>query len=382
MKRIILALALLACAVSPLWAQTGTPKSKAVLSAEIGTCFPPNTTGQITPATVQACMQDFLASWQQFAGVDARITTAETINPSDYGQLVTFNNASATAVTLPQAISPFATFNFYASNLGAGTVTITPSSGTINGAASLTLVQGQSALIISDDTNYQVFQGGGGLLPIPGTSGGIPYYNTANSLASSALLTNHALVLGGGAGGAPTTVGSLGTTTTLLHGNPSGAPSFGSVNLTTDVSGILPAANGGTANGFTAFSGPATSTKTYTLPNSSQALAALDLADQTVSGGANVTTLSQSTGNLTVDCGARPLQSITNGGVFTITAPSSDGSCMLKVTNNASAGAITFTGFTESLNTGDALTTTNTSIFFISIARIGGTSNYVVRALQ
>jgi hypothetical protein len=48
---------------------------------------------------------------------------------------------------------------------------------------------------------------------------------------------------------------SLGTTTTVLHGNVGGAPSFGAVVLTTDVSGTLPVGNGGsgaatfTANG-------------------------------------------------------------------------------------------------------------------------------------
>lgn len=39
-----------------------------------------------------------------------------------------------------------------------------------------------------------------------------------------------------------------GTTTTLLHGNASGNPSFAAASLTADVSGTLPIANGGTAN--------------------------------------------------------------------------------------------------------------------------------------
>jgi hypothetical protein len=75
-----------------------------------------------------------------------------------------------------------------------------------------------------------------------GTSGGIPYFSSSSALASSAALTANALVLGGGAGGTPTVVGSLGTTTTLLHGNASGAPTFSAVALGSDVSGTLLAA--------------------------------------------------------------------------------------------------------------------------------------------
>jgi hypothetical protein len=41
------------------------------------------------------------------------------------------------------------------------------------------------------------------------------------------------------------------------------------IDVTTKVTGILPSANGGTANGFFAISGPATSTKTWTIPNQS-----------------------------------------------------------------------------------------------------------------
>jgi hypothetical protein len=39
---------------------------------------------------------------------------------------------------------------------------------------------------------------------------------------------------------------AAGTSTTVLHGNASGAPTFGAVSLTADVTGTLPVANGGT----------------------------------------------------------------------------------------------------------------------------------------
>jgi hypothetical protein len=49
---------------------------------------------------------------------------------------------------------------------------------------------------------------------------------------------------------------------------------FGAINLATaaSITGILPAINGGTGNGFTAFTGPTTATKTFTLPNSDATL--------------------------------------------------------------------------------------------------------------
>lgn len=49
---------------------------------------------------------------------------------------------------------------------------------------------------------------------------------------------------------------------------------FGAVNLASSdaVTGILAAANGGTSNGFTAFSGPASTTKTFSLPNASDTI--------------------------------------------------------------------------------------------------------------
>lgn len=72
-----------------------------------------------------------------------------------------------------------------------------------------------------------VANGGTGLTA--GTSGGVLYYSATGTLASSGALTANALVLGGGAGASPTVVASLGTTSTLLHGNASGAPTFGAV---------------------------------------------------------------------------------------------------------------------------------------------------------
>lgn len=108
--------------------------------------------------------------------------------------------------------------------------------------------------LISLDLGSAVSVGSGGTGLTSGTSGGILAFTASDTLASSAELGNHKLVLGGGAGSVPSTPVGLGTSTTLLHGNATGAPTWASVVLTTDVSGTLPITNGGT-NSATALSG-------------------------------------------------------------------------------------------------------------------------------
>lgn len=76
-------------------------------------------------------------------------------------------------------------------------------------------------------TDVAVTDGGTGLSG--GTSGGIPYFSGSTTIASSAALAANQIVLGGGAGTTPATLGSLGTSTTVLHGNGSGAPSFSAI---------------------------------------------------------------------------------------------------------------------------------------------------------
>jgi len=72
----------------------------------------------------------------------------------------------------------------------------------------------------------------------------------------------------------------------------------------------------------------------------------------------------------------------TNHGAATWTAPASDCAVDILVTNDASAGAITFSGFTVGTGTGDALTTVNTNKFIVSIRRINSVSTYTIKALQ
>lgn len=82
-------------------------------------------------------------------------------------------------------------------------------------------------------------------LTVAGTSGGVPYFSSSSTWASSAALTANALMIGGGAGAAPSTITTgTGVTTALgvnvgtagafvVNGGALGTPSSGTVtNLT------------------------------------------------------------------------------------------------------------------------------------------------------
>jgi len=105
------------------------------------------------------------AGHQLYLDVNAQSGTSYTIAAADDGALLTFNNSSAVAVSLPQpqagaagigsALGFFRGWFCFARNLGAGDATITPATSTINGAAKLVLKQYEQAVVVSDGSNYQ-----------------------------------------------------------------------------------------------------------------------------------------------------------------------------------------------------------------------------------
>lgn len=108
---------------------------------------------------------------------------------------------------------------------------------------------------------------------------------------NAAAATANQLLIGGG-GQAIVVLGSLGTTTTVLHGNAGGAPTFAAVNLATDTSGIAAIANGGTGQ---ATAGPAFNA----------------LAPATATGGLIIGTGANTYGNLAI--GTNGLCLVSNG---------------------------------------------------------------------
>lgn len=100
--------------------------------------------------------------------VNAQTGTTYAYVTGDKGKLVKRSNASAMGDTLPQAGASFPD-GWYMDvlNSGAGTLTITPSTCTIDGQTSLSLTTGQGVTIVSDGTNYLSIRGAGGYtLPI------------------------------------------------------------------------------------------------------------------------------------------------------------------------------------------------------------------------
>jgi hypothetical protein len=116
------------------------------------------------------------------AVINAQTGTSYTVLSTDAAKLVTFSNGSAVAVTLPQATGDFAAgFSFGVQNKGVGTATITPTTSTINGGASLAIATNQGCWITSDGTNYQVDS-----CTALGPSGVSSITGTANQITASA----------------------------------------------------------------------------------------------------------------------------------------------------------------------------------------------------
>lgn len=105
--------------------------------------------------------------------VNAQTGTSYTIISADNRKLVTLNNAAAVAVTITAAATLGNLFVCWIENLGAGIVTLSPASGTIDGSASLALTQNQGVSIWSDGANLWTERGmsagGGGSVPIATT---------------------------------------------------------------------------------------------------------------------------------------------------------------------------------------------------------------------
>lgn len=121
------------------------------------------------------------------AAANAQVGTTYTLLSSDCGKFVTFTNAASIAVTAPIASAAGFGSGYFTTliNEGAGTVTLTPTTSTIDGAASLTLTTNQSIDLYSDGTNYFTSRGRGTATP-GGSSGQIQTNNGSGGFSGIA----------------------------------------------------------------------------------------------------------------------------------------------------------------------------------------------------
>lgn len=108
-------------------------------------------------------------------------------------------------------------------------------------------------------------------------------------------------------------------------------------------------------------------------------------ADTALTGGYSTTADNDgtfTTGTYTPTFAGGNMKAVTNGGAFTFAAPTAAGdyTLIVRIGNNATAGAITLSGFSKTA--GDAFTTTNGHAFFVHITKNGGSTSGIVQALQ
>lgn len=112
--------------------------------------------------------------------------TSDTINNGDLATEILYTNAGSVAVTLPQAGASGLFVDGWCTivrNANVGTVTITPTTSTINGAASLAIPSNQAVKIVSDGSNYRVYY-------LPTVAPLLASSNLADLASAAAALTN------------------------------------------------------------------------------------------------------------------------------------------------------------------------------------------------
>lgn len=313
-----------------------------------------------TPATALLQAVSITAGWTGTLSL-ARGGTNANLTASNGG--IVYSDASAMAIlsgtaTAGQIIrsgssaAPSWSTSTYPATSSAGTILASGTANTITATATPTL--GVAGTTVGDLTFANATSGGITIRPVTGALG-------------SAVLTMPA---------ATDTIAVLAASQAFTNKTYNG-------NTWTAGTGTLTIAAGKTLTYNNSITMAGTDSTTMTFPSSNGTIATLNLTSQTITGGVIVTSQSQSTGSITVNCGSRPLQYITaSTSAWVITAPSNDGSCILLITNPASAQIPTFSGFSVGSSTGDTLTSTNTSKFSIHIWRVNGTSGYRVAAHQ
>lgn len=314
--------------------------------------------------------------------VNAQSGTSYTYLSSDRGKLVTHTNASTISAGLSQATGSFGSGWFMlVQNRGAGTLTITPTTSTIDGASTLVLTAGQGAFVVSDGTNWYTMKSSGGA-SVAGLNTQVQYNNSGSFGAEAAftydaatdLLSVPNVTTTGLVSTAASATGGAGFR--MPHGAAPTSPTNGDVWTTT--AGLYARINGATVGPFGAAAAAGSTTQVqYNNAGSFGGEAAfaydastdlLSVVNITTTG--RILTAASATGGsgFRAPHGAAPT-SPTNGDIWTTT------SGLFARINGSTVGpfvaSASVTGFTSSLNTASPNNTTNASRLLAS----GGTTD-------
>jgi hypothetical protein len=155
------------------------------------------------------------------AGGNVGVGTSSPLSTLDVNGDIRIRATDASSIILRAPTGSGVTYTFPASAPGTATgkFLTANTSGTLSWAEPV----GVAPDVASATGTLAVGHGGTGLTS--GTSGGIPYFSAASTMASSAELTQYGIVYGGGAGVAPAAT-AAGTAGQVLVSNATSAPTF------------------------------------------------------------------------------------------------------------------------------------------------------------
>lgn len=156
-------------------------------------------------------------------------------------QIQTFTGTSLQTVQLPTGSTLKTGWQYLIENQSTGAVTIKNSAAstqcTLNAVSSYAFTALMTLTNNSGNGTWQCalsYSGPSDALPVPyggtgltsGTSGGIPYFNASNTIASSALLAQFGVLLGGGLGGSPTNIAVPSTANEIFMSGSASTPAW------------------------------------------------------------------------------------------------------------------------------------------------------------
>ena len=99
------------------------------------------------------------------SGIALPSVASYTVNNTDYQGIIIFNTASAIAVSLNSAVAT--NFTCTILNIGSGAITLTPTTGTVNGAGSLSLAPSQGVTVFFANREWIAYVGSTAIQVVP-----------------------------------------------------------------------------------------------------------------------------------------------------------------------------------------------------------------------